>query len=171
MEAESQVIIDELKNPGKTTQGLEWSFFTDGVMGGLSKGNVKLESIENSLCYRMRGNVTTQNNGGFIQIRTLLKPRISINEYEGIFIVVYGNKKNYNLHIRTGSTIAPWQYYSFSFFSPNKWIEIKAPFAEFKKSNFYQPKNLSNQKIKSIGLVAGFEDFNADICLAKIGLY
>ena len=44
-------------------------------------------------------------------------------------------------------------------------------FKDFKKSNFYQPKNLVNQEIKTIGLVAGFDDFQADICLAEIGLY
>jgi len=36
----------------------------------------------------------------------------------------------------------------------NKWLDIRAPFKDFKKSNFYQPKKLSNQNIKSIGLVA-----------------
>ena len=52
-----------------------------------------------------------------------------------------------------------------------KWMKIKAPFSNFTKSNFYQPKKLINQRIKSMGLVAGFEDFSADICLAEIGLY
>ena len=165
------IVLDKLQNPGKTIQGEKWSFFTDGVMGGLSSGSVKLDNIKNILCYRMTGNVTTENNGGFIQIRTLTKPKINIRDHEGVFINVYGNNKNYSIHIRTGRTLAPWQYYSFSFFAPNKWIEVKAPFSKFKKSNFYQPKNLSDQKIKSIGLVAGFEDFKSDICLSKIGIY
>ena len=81
------------------------------------------------------------------------------------------HNKNYSLFIRTRLTLAPWQYYSYSFLSKNEWLEIKAPFEDFKKSNFYQPKKLSNQNIKSIGLVAAFDDFYADICLAEIGLY
>ena len=32
-------------------------------------------------------------------------------------------------------------------------------------------KNSIGQKIKSIGLVAGFKDFTADICLSEIGFY
>ena len=67
--------------------------------------------------------------------------------------------------------LAPWQYYSFNFLSKNEWLKIKAPFKDFKKSNFYQRKQLANQKIKSIGFVAGFDNFYADICLAEIGLY
>tara|TARA_B100000579_G_C22594784_1_gene739784 strand:- start:238 stop:738 length:501 start_codon:yes stop_codon:yes gene_type:complete len=163
--------LEDLKNPGRTIEGQEWYFVTDGVMGGVSEGSAKLDNVEKTTCHRMTGNVSTENNGGFIQIRTLLKPKININDYEGIFAYIYGNNKNYRFHIRTGSTVAPWQYYSYNFLSPNKWIEIRAPFSKFKKSNFYQPKSLLNQKMKSVGLVAGFEDFKADICLAKIGLY
>ena len=165
------LILDKLDNPGKTTQGQIWSFFTDGVMGGLSQGKVKLDKIENIECYRMLGNVTTANNGGFIQIRSYIKPTIKVSDYEGIYLKVYGNNKKYSLHIRTPLTVAPWQYYSYSFESPNNWNKIKAPFSKFNKSNFYQPKNLKSQKIKTIGLVAGFDDFQADICLSEIGLY
>ena len=67
--------------------------------------------------------------------------------------------------------MAPWQYYSYSFYLEENWIEIKAPFNEFKRSSFYQPKNLSEQQITTIGLVAGFNDFYADICLSEIGFY
>ncbi len=165
------LVLDELKNPGKTIQNQEWSFITDSVMGGFSEGSTKLDKIENVPCYRMLGNVTTENNGGFIQIRTLTSPKINVEEYDGIFAYVYGNNNNYNIFIRTPLTVAPWQYYSYKFLAPNKWIEIRAPFSEFKKSNFYQPKNLKNQKIKSIALVAAFDNFKSDICLARIGLY
>ena len=84
---------------------------------------------------------------------------------------IFGNNKNYSLHIRTPFTLAPWQYYSHKFKAENKWLEIKAPFANFKKSNIYQPRELQNQYLKSIGLVAGFDNFIADVCLAEIGLY
>ena len=163
--------LDKLDNPGKTMQNQTWSFVTDGVMGGLSEGAAKLDKIDNVPCYRMIGNVTTENNGGFIQIMTKMSPSINISDYKGIYLKVFGNNKKYYIFVRTPLTIAPWQYYSFDFISPNKWQEIKAPFLEFEKSNFYQPKKLSNQKIKSIGLVAAFDNFQSDICLGEIGLY
>ena len=49
-------------------------------------------------------------------------------------------------------------------------IEIRAPFTQFKKSNFYQPKSILGQNIKSVGLVAGFDNFKSDICLSEIDL-
>ena len=41
------MILDKLAKPGQTTQDQQWEFFTDGVMGGLSNGNVKLDKINN----------------------------------------------------------------------------------------------------------------------------
>ena len=166
-----KMILDNLSNPGVSSQGQNWAFFTDGVMGGLSEGKAIISIVDGVNCYHMTGNVTTENNGGFIQIRNQLKPTISTKEYEGIYLKVFGNNENYSIHLRTALTLAPWQYYKFSFNTENKWNEIRAPFSEFKKSNVYQPKKLVGQNIKTLGLVAGFKDFQADICLSEIGFY
>ena len=163
--------LDKLEEPGITTQGEKWSFFTDGVMGGLSEGQATVSNIKNIQCYQMTGNVTTENNGGFIQIRTLLNPLINAKKYKGIYIKIHGNNKKYSLHIRTKLTLAPWQYYSYSFLAKDEWLIIKSPFKDFKKSNFYQPKKLLNQNIKSVGLVAAFDNFYANVCLSEIGFY
>ena len=165
------MIIDKLKYPNLSNQSQEWIFITDKVMGGASSGKYQVQEIEGRKCHRMTGNVSTKNNGGFIQIRTKLNPKINADDYEGVFIKVYGNKKNYNLHLRTEFTLAPWQYYSYTFNAPKSWTEIRAPFNEFKKSNFYQPKNLNGQKIKSIALVAAFKDFVSDVCLGEVGFF
>ena len=165
------MVLDNLSTPGTTAQKQNWAFFTDGVMGGLSQGKAIISNVDGIDCYHMTGNVTTENNGGFIQIRNQLKPSISTKEFEGIYFRIFGNNEEYSIHVRTALTMAPWQYYKFSFKSMDQWSEIKAPFKEFKKSNSYQPSNLIGQKIKSIGLVAGFKDFDADICLSEIGFY
>ena len=171
VKANDSMILDDLSTPGVTTQKQNWAFFTDGVMGGLSQGKAIISNVEGIDCYHMMGNVTTKNNGGFIQIRNQLKPTISTKDYKGVYLKVLGNEENYSIHLRTALTMAPWQYYKFSFKTNNQWTEIRAPFNEFKKSNAYQPTNLVGQKIKSIGLVAGFNDFTADICLSEIGFY
>jgi len=165
------MILDQLKNPKLTNQSQQWNFITDQVMGGVSTGKFMVEKVDGVMCYRMTGDVSTRNNGGFIQIRAKLNPEINSNDYDGVYLIVYGNEKNYNLHLRTGLTLAPWQYYSYTFATTKNWSEIRAPFKQFKKSNFYQPKSLLGQNIKSVGLVAGFDDFKSDICLSEIGFY
>jgi hypothetical protein len=166
-----EMILDQLKNPKITNQSQKWNFITDQVMGGVSTGKFIVEKVDGEMCYRMTGDVSTKNNGGFIQIRAKLNPEINSKDYEGVYVKVYGNEKNYNLHLRTGLTLAPWQYYSYTFTTTKNWIEIRAPFEQFKKSNFYQPKSIVGQNIKSVGLVAGFDDFKSDICLSEIGFY
>ena len=79
--------------------------------------------------------------------------------------------ENYNIHLRTGLTLAPWQYYSYTFTTTKNWIEIRAPFEQFKKSNFYQPSSVSSQDINTIGIVAIGREFKAQIDLASIELY
>ena len=151
------MILDQLKKPKITNQSQQWNFITDKVMGGVSTGKFRIEEVDGIKCYRMIGDVSTKNNGGFIQIRTKLIPEIDSN--------------NYNIHLRTGLTLAPWQYYSYTFATTKNWSEIRAPFEQFKKSNIYQPKSIIGQNIKSVGLVAGFDDFKSDICLGEIGFY
>ena len=167
----NEMILDQLKSPKITNQSQKWNFITDQVMGGVSTGKFVVDKVGGVACYRMTGDISTKNNGGFIQIRTKLSPEINSKDYDGVYVKVYGNEKNYNLHLRTGLTLAPWQYYSYTFTSTKNWIEIRAPFEQFKKSNFYQPKSILGQSIKSVGLVAGFDNFKSDICLGEIGFY
>ena len=68
-------------------------------MGGVSTGKFEVDKVDGITCYRMTGNVSTKNNGGFIQIRVKLNPEINSNDYNGIYIKVYGNEKNYNIHL------------------------------------------------------------------------
>tara|TARA_A100001388_G_scaffold263847_1_gene234617 strand:- start:2212 stop:2796 length:585 start_codon:yes stop_codon:yes gene_type:complete len=166
-----EMILDQLKNPNLTTQFQQWNFITDQVMGGVSTGKFIVQDVDGVKCYRMIGDVSTKNNGGFIQIRAKLSPEVNTKKYNGIYLKVYGNDKNYNIHLRTGLTLAPWQYYSYTFVATRNWNKIRAPFQEFKKSNFYQPKSILGQNVKSVGLVAGFNDFKSDVCLAEIGFY
>ena len=65
------MILDHLKNPNnKSISRVE--FITDQVMGGVSTGKFIVDKVDGLMCYKMTGNVSTKNNGGFIQIRAKL---------------------------------------------------------------------------------------------------
>jgi len=119
----------------------DFELITDNVMGGKSTGN--LELIENEKKFiRLHGNVSTENNGGFIQFRS----EIGVDDdlYKGLKIRVKGNKGKYFLHIRTPFTILPWQYYYHEFNVSEKWETIEVPLSRFKKSHFLQPSNFNS---------------------------
>ena len=162
------MIIDNL-TPEKNQQ---WVFFTDRVMGGVSSGKLEIGSEDGSKYYRMTGNVSTANNGGFIQFQTDLSNISNTEEvFNGIKIKVRGNNENYQIFIRTNLTVLPWQYYSSEFYASNQWKEIKLPFKSFKRSNFYQPKNINNTDIRTLGIVAYGKDYSADLNVGLIEFY
>ena len=162
------MIIDNL-TPEKNQQ---WVFFTDRVMGGVSSGKLEIGSEDGSKFYRMTGNVSTANNGGFIQFQADLSNISNTEEvFNGIKIKVRGNNENYQIFIRTNLTVLPWQYYSSEFYASNQWKEIKLPFSSFKRSNFYQPKNINNTDIRTLGIVAYGKDYSADLNVGLIEFY
>ena len=147
----------------------QWVMFGDDVMGGLSKGKLSELKEEEISFYRLEGDVSTANNGGFIQFRTSVK--LQGTTYEGIRIKVRGNNNKYFIHLRTGATVFPWDYYDISFEASDEWQNINLPFSKFKKSRRLLPSKVNSSRIKSIGLVAYGKDFEAELDLASIELY
>ena len=113
-------------------QRVKWIPFSDQVMGGISEVNF-LEKEEDGLSfYHMEGNVSTENNGGFIQFRAEIE--IEDKGYKGLKIKTRGNGEEYYLFIRTTKTRLPWLYYGSSFSTTDQWQWIEIPFSSFKKS-------------------------------------
>ncbi len=144
-------------------------FISDEVMGGKSSGDIKVISDKDENFIRLKGTVSTENNGGFIQFRS--NYNFINNEYKGIKITAKGKVSDYYIHIRTNFLFLPWQYYSGRFEVDNKWKEIEILFSDFKKSNFYQPSNFDSSEIKSIGFVAYGKDFEAELDLLRAELF
>jgi len=68
-------IIDDLsREPPLAAIGSDWQLLTDQVMGGVSKGTMFREAVAGRAAMRMRGDVSLENNGGFIQIALDLSP-------------------------------------------------------------------------------------------------
>ena len=52
------MILDNLETPGISSQGQNWAFFTDGVMGGLSQGKAIISKVNDVNCYHMTDRFT-----------------------------------------------------------------------------------------------------------------
>ena len=88
----------------------QWSYFADTVMGGVSEGTAVFESRGVDKTIRLTGEVSTANNGGFIQVRSSGPWELAEGK-TGIKLKVKGNGEQYYLHIRNSSTRLPWYYY------------------------------------------------------------
>ena len=167
---ENMVIDDRSSNDTTSNLGTKWRLVTDNVMGGLSEGQLTLDTYKEKACLRMRGDVTTENNGGFVQIALPLSEDIfDASDYTGIEIRVAGNEEEYNIHFRTDELWFPWQSYRYTFRAESDWKTYRIPFSRLEKYKTFL--NFDASEIKRIGLVAIGRKFTSDVCLASIGFY
>jgi hypothetical protein len=165
------VIDDRSSGDYSTGTGGDWRLVTDTVMGGVSNGQLTLEEIDGRRCLRLRGEVRTENNGGFIQAALDLETQRvrDASAFDGVVIDVYGNDETYSLHLRQDGLWLPWQAFRASFTAPPEWRTHYLPFAQFlphKTSAALKP-----DRLKRIGVVAIGRAFSADLCVGRIGYY
>lgn len=147
-----------------------WQFFTDTVMGGVSTGQVAFLP-ENAKTYaRLTGTVSTENRGGFIQMRSTLTENLP-DSAEGVRLITRGNGQTYFVHLRTSGTLLPWQYYQGSFEAEQNWTEQRIPFSAFTASGRLLRSELAAETVKSIGIVAYGRNHQAEVEVLEVGFY
>ena len=151
--------------------GTRWRLITDGVMGGISSGRLSLTEVDGRRCLRLHGEVSTANNGGFIQLQLPLAPtgEFDAGDYNGVRLVARGNGERYNLHLKTVDLSLPWQSYRVEFLAGTHWQTFDLPFARFAPHR--TTRALDPRGLERLGVVAIGRPFTADLCVAEVGLY
>ncbi len=152
------------------TPASRWEFISDQVMGGVSTGQVSLESEAGQTVLHLQGAVSTKNNGGFIQARLKLPQRLP-KAARGLELKVRGNGQTYYLHARTSGTVLPWNFYQAPFDVTADWKVVRIPFQDFKAQGRLLRGALLAEAIKSLAVVAYGRDHTADVSVASIGYY
>ncbi len=147
-----------------------WEFISDQVMGGVSLGRFEILKEKDIKFLRMTGNVSLENNGGFIQVRKKVYPSIEGN-IKAIKLITRGNQSDYFIHIRTKFTILPWQYYQLKFKVSNQWETKILNINDFARSGSFLPKVINPSYIKSIALVAFGRDHDVELDVAEIIIF
>jgi hypothetical protein len=165
-------IIDDLsREPPVATIGTTWRIFTDRVMGGVSDGSMSREMIAGRLAIRMRGEVSLENNGGFVQISLDLDPdgkAVDASAWRGIELDVFGNNEDYSVHLRTENLTRPWQSYRQGFRAHPEWGTAQLLFEDFVPHR--TESALDTHRLKRIGVVAIGRAFSADLSLGGLRL-
>ena len=81
----------DTKIPFTKDSGKYWQYISDRTMGGISQGQAVLEQEGEMFFARLTGNVSTANNGGFIQVRTRIDPTETVGK-SGIKINLKSHK-------------------------------------------------------------------------------
>jgi complex I intermediate-associated protein 30 (CIA30) len=169
--AQDLIIDDRSSGNLSANLGTQWRLVTDQVMGGVSNGELNLDDYKGKKCLCMRGNVSTDNNGGFVQIALDLSQGepLDASAYTGVEFSVAGNNELYNVHFRTTDLWLPWQSYRFTFKASPEWQTIRIPFADLEA--YRTTTKFRQDKLKRIGLVGIGRNFKADLCVALIKFY
>lgn len=149
-----------------------FQLITDTVMGGVSSGTLTRETVGGREAYRMRGMVSLENNGGFVQMAADINPDGALfdaSAFTGIELDVTGNTETYNIHLRTSDLTRPWQSYRQSFIAGPEWETHRIPFTDFTPHRTEMPLDIT--KLRRIGILAIGRVFEADVSVARLRFY
>jgi len=169
MDTRSAVIDDLGREPPLSTIGTRWQLFSDRVMGGVSNGTMGREIVAGRPAICMRGDVSLENNGGFVQIAVDLMPDGKAKDasgWAGVELDVFGNGEEYNFHLRTEDLTQPWQSYRQSFRAGPQWQTIQFRFQEF--APYRTDIALDIRRLRRIGIVAIGREFSAKVCIGRL---
>ncbi len=143
-----------------------WSYVADGVMGGVSQGGATFS--EGTV--RLTGQVSTDNNGGFIQVRREIEGGLPADT-QGLRLSVRGNGETYYVFLRTEGLARVWHSYRHAFTAPEDWTEVTLDLADFAPSHADMPATFTPDQLIRIGLVAYGRDQEANLTVRSIELF
>lgn len=150
----------------------DWEFVADTVMGGVSRGETVQTVIEGREAIRLTGEVSLDNNGGFVQIAFDLCDgghKFDASGWAGVALDVLGNGETYDIRLRTDQIARPWQSFRADFVAPSTWTTITIPFIDLTPHR--TEASFDPARLRRIGILAIGREMHADIAIAGIRLY
>lgn len=106
----------------KDTDLSAWRVVNDGVMGGVSEGQIRLSDEGHGV---FEGRISLENNGGFSSVRYRFEPPRAVGRATMIRVRLKGEGKTYQLRIR--SQVGQSYSYIFPFSTSGDWETIEVP--------------------------------------------
>ncbi len=146
----TDMILFDFQNQGDLQ---DWRVVTDGVMGGLSRGEIIMTDSGTAV---FQGILSLENNGGFSSTRTLPRP-YNLDGYDGITLRVRGDGNTYQLRLRLDDRFDGVAYrYSFQT-EADQWMTVEIPFSEcvpvFRGRELRDVDPVAPAKIQQIGFL------------------
>lgn len=166
------MLLEDGAGPGlRAGNGHDWRCICDGVMGGVSTGKLERVTLDGVRTLHMTGDVSLQNNGGFVQMSLdLAEPggMLDASGFSGLSLWVMGNNERYNIHLRSPDMTRVWQSWRAEFVVPETWTRLDIPFTRFHPHRTELPVNPA--RLARIGLVAIGREMRADLALSRLEL-
>lgn len=146
----------------------DWRIVNDGVMGGISKSSLLLNSSGQG---KFAGHVSLANNGGFASVQ--LNKKIELKaENKFILLRLKGDGKRYEFRIKAKTSQNASYVHPFN--TTGEWQLIKLPLAEFYPQFFgriLDSPNFNFQTIEQLSfLIANKREEDFELLIDFIGL-
>ena len=119
----SEMVLFDFENPADLQ---EWRVVNDGVMGGLSRGEMTRTDSGTAV---FQGVLSLENNGGFSSTRTLPRP-YKLEGYDGIVLRVRGDGNTYQFRLRLDDSFDGVAYRCKFRTEADTWTTVEVPFGE-----------------------------------------
>ena len=149
-----------------------WEYVADQVMGGVSNGAIVQATIDGQTATVLHGDVSLENNGGFIQMAFNLMPdgsSVDVSAWDGIALTVKGNDQRYDIRLRTDQLARPWQSFRTEFTASSGGRTLHIPFSDFVAHKI--DVVLDPTQLRRIGVLAIGRKFHAEVAVSAIQLY
>jgi hypothetical protein len=151
---------------------LSWEYVADDVMGGVSVGGMTEERFHGRDAVVLRGDVSLENNGGFIQIATDFRPSgqvMDVSQWRGIEFDVWGNGRAYDIRLRTDQLQRPWQSFRAEFETKEQWQTVQIPFTDFFAHRI--EAELDQTRLRRVAILAIGREFRAEVCISDLRFF
>jgi NADH dehydrogenase [ubiquinone] 1 alpha subcomplex assembly factor 1 len=143
----------------------QWRTLNDAVMGGVSSSTIEINKEGKGV---FKGDVSTENNGGFASVR--YSSSIDVGDSKSINIRLKGDGKNYQFRIKNSAS--DFESYITTFSTSGKWqtIEIKLNdlYPSFRGRKMDKP-NFNESKFEEMSfLIANKKNESFELLLDKI---
>jgi len=165
-----QVMAETVFDDFSGDAGARWDYVADSVMGGVSTGSAEIRGAGSDAVLTLRGTVSTDNNGGFIQVRQRFSDTWP-DTATGLNLRVKGNGETYYVFLKTPGLSRVWYSYRATFVASDQWQTINLPFSDFTASHDAMPQSFAPAQVNSIAIVAYGAEYEADISVDRITLY
>jgi hypothetical protein len=165
-------LADFSTEPPRLAPPVRWRGFSDRVMGGVSEGEFRVDTVAGRRGARMTGRVTRDSGGGFIQMALDLAGRgdgFDASAWQGVEALVHGNDEDYNVHVRTAD--CGWYDESFrlTFRAPARWTRLRFGWSQFEPNGLDAPLDAS--RLQRVAFLGWMREFEADLAVAEVSLY
>lgn len=150
---------------------LEWEYVADTVMGGVSSGQLSRGDVSGRDAVRLTGEVSLENNGGFIQMAADLEQDgvSDASGWKGIEIDLRGVGTGYEVRLRTDQLTRPWQSYRAVIVPTGDWQTLRFAWDVFEANRTEVP--FDPARLRRLGILAIGAEMEADIAVSELRFY